>query len=831
MATAAIVTAIIGVTGATAAAIAMAVNFAVAFTAAYLMAKRAAGDSMPANDYKQMLKSDKNAQRVIYGKREVSMIMSFAEEQDGEQDEDEKLYLAGMICNHPVSSYTDVYLDDKVVGEYGGNASIYHVNGTGVIPSVLLNETSQYDSTMTGNNAYWMALKLNFDPEYFTQVPTPKVVVEGKRVKDLRDGVTKYSNNAALVIADFYMSYMGISEDRLIKSGSGSFLDAANLCDEVMEDGNIRYAINGMFELNQKPSDILNEMLKSCGGTLIRINGKIGLLPAAYYGNPTFTLTESDIVGSISIAPQESMSDATNVMGGSYVSIADGYSEQDFPPIRDEAQIIADGYEITEDITYSFVTSEFQAQRLANIELRRGIAGGFTEVTVSPKGAHCFVGRVIQMELPQLNISGEYRVTKLVENEDLTFTVTMQKDYVEIYDDSIGEPYSPPPTLELGGGGVAAPSGVQFVTVNNVGNVIQGALTWQGNSSSTNHFEVQVTNDSDDSLVQAGQTSALIYNLNALEIGNYTGSVRAVNHRGEKSGWATTTFSVGQPSAPTSVTVNNSNWNVELIPSILDGVTPQGTTFEFWYLADTASKTYDPPTYSAQDVVSAELISTGATLNKGSLSPDKWNHFWVRSINPYGVSGYIYVRTWTTADQDLVTTVVEQLQAVEIVSANWSDTGNGFSETGYKLFSPQSGAVTLPDGTHYPQGKADGLAVFQNAYVNGKIVVEEMTFVDPNAIPPEIDNGNVVSGSETYVQDNQPTDPSDGAVWYDTSNGSKPYVYNESIDTWVDVSETNFTGNLDISSSTPDGTMQINNDRISVYDGSGNLRVRIGRLN
>ncbi|CAH9011735.1 putative tail protein [Vibrio phage 168E36-1] len=774
MATGAVIAGILGVGATTAAIIAAGINMAISFAASYLLAKQAKSGGTPsASDYKQTVQQEKAAQRVFYGRRKASIVMNFAEEQDGTQDisntsgeSHEKLYMSGMICNHPVHSYGDVYLDDKHIDEYEGKAIVEHVNGLGIIPDFLLDETVQYESSMTGSEGYWIAMKCTHDSTLFSGIPSPKVVIEGKKVKDFRTGQMVYTNNAALVIADFYISYMKIPESRLIMSGTGSFIDAANLCDEIMSDGNKRYEINGMFELDALPSDILNEMLKSCGGTLVRMNGVIGLLPAAYYGDVTpFVIAESDIVGSISMSPQESLSDCVNIMSGTYVEEEDDWSEQDFPPIRDEAAIVRDGFEVAGDIDYTYVTNALQAQRLVNIELRRRTAGGFTELRMSPKGAYCRVGRVVEMDLPQLGLSGEFRITSQVENEDLTFTITMQREDINIYDDAIGEPYSPPPLLDLGGGTLASPSGLQFVYSYNdaVGNVIQGVLTWQNNSAATSYFNVVIEKTNGD-IVQSGDTKGYVFNVNALPIGNYLGKVRSVDSRGRTSSYATTSFSVGEPKVPASfrdiaspddgqmhTLYARSNWNIAITPNIIGG-TPQGTEFEFWHLADSGSYIAGQPEYDEGSFNLATLVATASSLNNGGLIPDRWQHYWVRSVNPYGKSDFIYLQTGTAKEQDLVTTVVERLKAIEVESQNWlADPETNWSEYGYKLFSAATGAVTMPDGTVLDN--PDGLAVFQNAIINGHITAKSLTFIDKESIPAEIDNTKMYETSN-LMRDN-----------------------------------------------------------------------------
>lgn len=756
---------------------AAAINFAVAFAASYLVAKaamRGMGGAVSSADLKQTLQSDKAAQRVVYGERQLSMVMNFAEEQNGLQEIDnetgeshERLYMTGMICNHPVYEIGDVYLDDKLLSKYGSDwATISHVNGTGQIPSFLLEKTAQYEPTMTGSNGYWIAVSLIHNTEIFSGIPSPKVNVKGKVVKDFRTGQMVYSNNAALVIADFYINYMNVPEERLMMSGQGSFIAAANLCDEQLEHGK-RYEINGVFDLSSKPSGILNEMLLSCGGTLVRVGGQIGLLPAAYYGEgvQNFTIEESDIVGEISITPQEALGECANIMQGTYIEPTDDWSEQDFTPIRDEAAILRDGFEVTEDIDYQFVTNSDQAQRLSHIELNRRLAGGFTEVTLNPKGAACRVGRVVTLNLPQVGLTGEFRVTNQKENSDLTFTISMQREDQSIYDDAIGVPYTPPPLLDLGGGDIAPPTGLQFVytATDNDGNIVQGALTWINNSASTSYFNVLIL-DENDEIVQSGDTKGYVYNVNALGIGTYKGKVRSVDSRGKASAYSVTTFSVGEPKIPadwrdgkvnsdggTYSIYNRSNWNVELIPNIEGGV-PKGTEFEFWHIADSESYLTGQPTYDESNLGLAALVATGSSYNQGGLTPDRWQHYWVRSVNSYGKSDFIYLQTGTSKEQDLVTTVVEKLKAIEVESQNWEPKNTGISDFGYKLYSPASDPVTMPDGTQLQN--PDGLAVFQNIVANGHITAKSLTFVSDDAIPDEINNENAVQEANEYANQN-----------------------------------------------------------------------------
>ncbi len=128
-----------------------------------------------------------------------------------------------------------------------------------------------------------------------------------------------------------------------------------------------------------------------------------------------------------------------------------------------------------------------------------------------------------------------------------------------------------------------------------------------------------------------------------------------------------------------------------------------------------------------------EVVGSGNTRS---------SHFYSPSIIKVG-SGLI-VANEIRAGARISAPVIEggRIIATEIQSDNWKpDPATGLSPVGYKMFSAHSTSVTLPDGTVITD--PDGLAVFQDAVVNGHITAKSLTFINDAAIPPEIDNKNV----------------------------------------------------------------------------------------
>lgn len=694
---------------------------------------------------KQLLRSSRPPKSVIYGEVMVSGALIFAEEQTGDTRNDdgtynEWLYMCVGIAAHPIHNVLNTYLNETPITDFGTKANYQIHSADNVVDSVLLAGAPSWQSDMKGGNTTWMRVAMLFDRDlYANGVPTPKVEVQGSVVKDLRDDTFKYSNNAALVIADFLVKYMGLTYDRLITSGHGNFISAANLCDESVQnpDGSFskRYAINAVFRLDQKPSDVLHDMLASCGGTLVRIGGNVGLLPAAYYGVSTFTITESDLAGDVNIQPEQSFADAVNTIKGTFVDPAQGYAETDFPPLVDVAALARDGSELADDLKLAYVTDPYQAQRLADIQLKRSLAGGAIELPLNLRGLNCYEGRVVELNLPTIGIIGEYRVVRNTMHISEGIRVTLQRETIGIYDDAIGDVFVPPPLTNLPVGGIAAPSGVQFL-VEAVGEVVQGQVTWQINYPQSISTDIRVKRISDDVVVVVGQSNSNFWKVNGLPADNYLVEVRTVTHTGKVSNWVSASFIVDVPPVPTSVGVDASNWNIRLTPAVTGGI-PAGTLFRFKYLQDNESFLTGAPTYDATDIATAETIFTGSSFNHGGLIPDRYHHYWVQGINSYGESDWFYVRTGTTREQDLVTTVVERLESIEIVSSNFVD-----GSQGYKIW-----------GANPNDPSADGRAQFNDLQARGSITAGDYEGgVNGVHIDAEgnITSANYVAGSAGY---------------------------------------------------------------------------------
>ncbi|MBI6486077.1 hypothetical protein ETG59_07175 [Proteus mirabilis] len=85
-------------------------------------------DKVPGSGYrdqserKQMLRSASAPETVVVGKTMMSGLLFFAEEEEGEQDENEELYMALAIASHPIHKLGQIYFNDDKIEDLGNNA-------------------------------------------------------------------------------------------------------------------------------------------------------------------------------------------------------------------------------------------------------------------------------------------------------------------------------------------------------------------------------------------------------------------------------------------------------------------------------------------------------------------------------------------------------------------------------------------------------------------------------------------------------------------------------------------------------------------------------------
>ncbi|WYW98237.1 DUF1983 domain-containing protein [Proteus vulgaris] len=598
-------------------------------------------DKVPGSGYrdqserKQMLRSASAPETVVVGKTMMSGLLFFAEEEEGEQDENEELYMALAIASHPIHKLGQIYFNDDKIEDLGDNAQYEFHNGRTEVDPYLLKKAPSWKEDMIGRGLAWLRLTLRFDQEKFPYgVPNVKSELWGKEIYDPRTEKTEWSNNGALVILDYYRHYLGVPDSDI---DWDAFKSAADICDETVQtpDGKNepRYTLNGAYELEESPASVLEMMHKCIAGEPTYIAGKHGILMQVYNGPALLTIDESQIIDTVTVTPELSLRDATNAIYGTFVDAEQQYNKTDFEPVVIEEWIEEDGLEIKENMDYRFVTSPYQANRLANLYLRKKRAGRRIQLRMNLDGYAYRPGDVVKLELPALGISDlEFRIADWKFHPSEGVEITLEEDGPYIYEDLASKPFVRPPFTKLPTGGVAAPINLAFVPLS-VTDIVQGYISWQNVASDIRYNTVNILQNG--KVIQSIQVPGERVDINGLTRGTYRVEVRAINVAGAMSAPAISDFAIQAPPAPIGVEITPGMFSLTASPKQGDSAV-FGYTFEFWFSDKKLAN------LSENDVITkTNKVGQGNFWTQENLKAGHTYYFYIRTINSYGKSVFV----------------------------------------------------------------------------------------------------------------------------------------------------------------------------------------------
>ncbi|XRX84096.1 phage tail tip fiber protein [Franconibacter pulveris 1160] len=612
------------------------------------------------SERKQVLRAAASPKTVVYGRTLSAGTLFFAEEQAGTQTDGEMLHLAITLAGHPLSSTGKVLLGDDEIGIYGDYATYEVHNDRQTADPFMLANCASWKPDMIGRGITWLRLSLKFNAEKFPSgIPNVRVEKFGRPVYDPRTGQTGYSNNAALCILDYYRNYLKVPDSEI---NFDQFQEAANISDELVSraDGTMerRYTLNGEFDLSENKASILDAMLAACAGEPTYVGGKHGILVGAYYGPATEVITESQIAGDIEIMPEVSQSERVNTINGTFIDPQQNDSEVDFPAVSISEWVAEDGVEISQDLKLRFVTSEFQAQRLADIRLKRTRISRTMNVPLNLSGYRYRPGMYVKVNFPSLGIVDvEMRVTDWKFGVQNGVQLTLKQETADVWGDAIGKPITRPDFTQLSPGGAAQPQNLRY-TVEEIGQVVQGVLSWQ-NVGQVAYNQVVIRRDGVP--VLSIQVPGSFTRLTGLLRDTYTAHVVAVSYTGGHSPEAYLEFSIEAPPPPNKVDVEQGYFAVTLIPRLAD-ITNVSTQFDFW----TSGETRLPDASTSTVEGNATRAGMGTMWTSNELQVDHTYYWYIRTINAFGASAFVEVAALcTTNTAGLMEKIAEEISRSE----------------------------------------------------------------------------------------------------------------------------------------------------------------------
>jgi hypothetical protein len=194
--------------------------------------------------------------------------------------------------------------------------------------------------------------------------------IRGKKVYDYRTGLTAYSGNAALCLADFITSEPGFNAARS-QIDSASVIAAANACDAA------GFSCDGSFKTDQA-REATKQQLEDSFGAFSHQSGGVWRITPGAWTTPVMAITDADLAAPIQIDQAGFLSkERFNTVRGKYVDAAGLGVSTDFTPWQNLAEVAADGLVKVRDITLPFTYTHQRTQDLARMMVERS-RGGLT---------------------------------------------------------------------------------------------------------------------------------------------------------------------------------------------------------------------------------------------------------------------------------------------------------------------------------------------------------------------------------------------------------------------------------------------------------------------
>jgi hypothetical protein len=587
----------------------------------------------------QTVRSSKAPVRFILGRVSTGGVLVWAQEQPGAQGEGEWLHLVYVLCEGPITALENIYLGEEEIGSFGALASYELIVNPSQVNAFLKANCPDWKDSQIGRGLSFVRVSLQYSAEKFPSgIPDTRFVVRGRNdIYDPRTGTAVYSANTALHLLWFLRARCGVPDDEIVFE---TFASAANVCDEALTnaDGSTsqRYRTGCVIGADEQRTGVLQKLEAACGGHLIRVGGRWMLQAGAYYGPYDFEITEDMVIGTVTGSTEPTNDSAINTVRGTFIDPSQSWTETDYPEVSVSEWIVEDGGEAAETLTYSYVTDPYQAQRLANMELRRRRAGGAISIPMNFSGYNCRPGRVVRVNLPSLNILGEFIVSDWSMGDKEGCIVQVKQYESAIFDDAVGQPYNPIGFINLPSGGLGTPTALTWAQ-DTTAEVTQGVLSWLPPTGIVKEYIVivrQGTTAVQSRNIPATSTACAI---NGLPSGNYTMSVAAVGPMA-RSGEVTISVSINGPPIPESCVVQSSIDSIVLIPqNTQNGL--NGGTYEYFFSTS--------PTATAND---ADYLGQGLSFTHTGLAFYTNYYYFIRSSNAYGKSSFLYVPTQTSND-------------------------------------------------------------------------------------------------------------------------------------------------------------------------------------
>jgi hypothetical protein len=536
---------------------------------------------------------------VIYGERLTGGTRVFMETSGTDNT---YLYMAIVMAEGEINDIEEIRVDDKVVTfassfsdgtavEVGSGDSNFYKNSESLIrvephygtdgqsASSLLSTLSSWGSNHKLSGLCYLAIRLKWNSDAFAGLPKIQAKIQGKKVvaynSSLQAQSPAYSTNPAWCLLDYltnarYGKGLAISEIDL-----QSFYDASQVCVTQVtpysggSDINI-FDTNTALDTSKTILTNVRELIKGCRGYLPYSAGKYSLVIETT-GSASITLTEDDIIGGYSLTTPDKNEKYNRVIVG-FVDPARNYqvNEVQYPPIDDSGLPSADqhatmktadgGFLLEGRFSFSTITSQYQAEEMAEVILRRSREALSLGITVSLDAYDLAIGDIVNITHSSLGFSAKpFRVLGITFNEDFTVGLSLVEHQDSHYtwatktqatatpSTNLPNPFTiqPPASVTLDDTLIEYNDGTVIVALD----VLIGASP----DSFVDYYQVEYKLSTDSDYIIYAQGSGLNHRvLNVIDQSVYDVRVKAVNSFGVSSSYVTAQRTIIGAIAPPS---------------------------------------------------------------------------------------------------------------------------------------------------------------------------------------------------------------------------------------------------------------------------------------
>lgn len=494
-----------GVSASVAPFVSGAIGIGLSFAASALTAKTTQSGATGQSGTRVSLRIDPNApKQALFGRTLTRGSLAFWHV----SDDSKKLWLVIDLAHHECHGlHTKIWVDGRerdwnagtgVVSDHNGNLKVRFYSGTAgqtADSALVAASAGRWTSAMRGAHVCYAVVEATYTEKDFPGgIPEIGFVVDGAKLYDRRLDDTaggegdhrlddpdtwEWSDNPA-VILDNVLTGLKPGGVPLIGMNVAAgavryddFAAAANACDEEIALGaggdEKRYRCGAVFDTTLNNQAIIETVLASMAGELIETGGLYRIL-AGVTQPVVAALTEADLYvnETLSTSPLLPRSEIVNGVHGSYSDPSRSYAIVPLPLRQSSLDVAQDKGSWTKTLELSAVNSRTQAQRIMEIERRRGRRMLTASCTLRAYWSKLEPGDWITLSSDRRGwVNQGFAVVDKTDNEDLSVNVVLRAIDDELDDWETSDEIADDAAVDLGPAGPALStvSGLALATI------------------------------------------------------------------------------------------------------------------------------------------------------------------------------------------------------------------------------------------------------------------------------------------------------------------------------------------------------------------------------